>query len=160
MWGMQENGNIIIGGHASAYGVNNTQMHKISPNGAFVSYKEFDFYATYNSFSFQHEDTFLAAGLNSDNFLFISRHKLSSLSVPDHINTDFSIELYPNPATINFKIDTNQIIKSVKIYNTLGRLERTFLPSESYNISDLNSGIYFIQVEGMERNSTKKLIKH
>lgn len=57
---------------------------------------------------------------------------------------DVSLSVYPNPASDEIIIDGNNSTEGI-IYNSLGQTVKTF-STGSVNISDLQGGIYFIQV--------------
>ena len=86
----------------------------------------------------------------------------SSLSIEDELLIP-EVLFYPNPTSniLNLKIE-NQQIKSVIIYSLLGKeVLRTLNKSgiNKINISNLNIGIYFIQIKTDETTFTKKIIK-
>ena len=68
--------------------------------------------------------------------------------------------MFPNPANdyLNFATNSNEKI-DVQIFDMLGksvlRLENARNP---VNISELNSGVYFVHIVLGTQNSTKKLI--
>lgn len=68
-----------------------------------------------------------------------------------------NITIYPNPATEFINITGLQIIKSVKIISSEGKIISTSLNSDKINISKLTSGIYFVEIE--TDHSTIKRIK-
>jgi choice-of-anchor B domain-containing protein len=84
--------------------------------------------------------------------LFVVR-KNASLNNEEVLNSNYTI--YPNPAKTHFKIDSKIAIDSIVIYNTLGKTIRTFQSSESYDISGLERGLYFVRVNN---DFTKKLM--
>jgi hypothetical protein len=71
-----------------------------------------------------------------------------------------NIHLYPIPATNNLfiKNDTH-LIQNMKMYDYTGRLLREWLSIQNseinIDISDLQSGIYFFDIDGI----TKKVVK-
>lgn len=67
--------------------------------------------------------------------------------------------LYPNPVTNNFYIESTQDFEQVEIYTLQGRLIKTFLPQENYNIAELPSGLYFVKVKGNRGSTTQKIVK-
>ncbi len=84
--------------------------------------------------------------------------------------TDFEnnkLQLYPNPATneLNVQLDNVTTDYKIAIYNTLGSLlyeknNQISKNDNSVNISQLNSGIYFVQITDSEnRIYQKRLIK-
>jgi hypothetical protein len=82
-------------------------------------------------------------------------------------NQDFDFEtnfsLYPNPASevLNIKVKSELDVKSVSIYNTLGQIIMTSIHAENgeINVSNLQSGSYFIKVFTDKGSSTAKFIK-
>lgn len=71
-----------------------------------------------------------------------------------------SIAMYPNPTSNLFSIETNQPISKVTIYDVQGKKVKTFHQSHtSYNIEDLTSGIYFVNIKTDQGETTKKIIK-
>ena len=78
-------------------------------------------------------------------------------SVADNNN----MEVYPNPANdvINVKgLD----IQCIEIYNTIGSkvISKNVVDSESINIADLTSGIYFVRIIDKQGNTTTtKIVK-
>lgn len=83
-----------------------------------------------------------------------------NLSVGD--NDLNKISLYPNPTSDVFSIETsnNQIISNVSITDINGRVVKTFGANQtSYDISDLNTGMYLVEIKSENGVETKKLIK-
>lgn len=91
----------------------------------------------------------------------------TSTTVTALSNQDFDFEtnftLYPNPAkdVLNIKVKNEIEVKSVSIYNTLGQIIMTTIHFENgeINISNLQSGSYFIKVFTGKGSSTSKFIK-
>lgn len=80
----------------------------------------------------------------------------------DQSNFDFSI--YPNPATSQLEISlpTNYKSHHLKILNPLGQTmkEESFYTNQlSFNISELPSGLYFIELQNEEVKAVKKFVK-
>jgi hypothetical protein len=69
-----------------------------------------------------------------------------------------SINIYPNPATYQINISNITVVKSFEIFNANGKviLKSDKLISNSIDISNLSSGIYFLKLGSME---TVKFIK-
>jgi hypothetical protein len=91
----------------------------------------------------------------------------TSTTVTALSNQDFDFEtnftLFPNPAkeVLNIKTKTEMDVKSVSIYNTLGQIIMTTIHTENeeINVSNLQSGSYFIKVFTDKGSSTAKFIK-
>ena len=79
----------------------------------------------------------------------------------ESVESDNDVMIYPNPATdiINVKGDD---IQYVEIYNTVGSrvISKNVIDSESINIANLTSGIYFVRIVDKQGNtSTTKIVK-
>nr|WP_321236494.1 ELWxxDGT repeat protein [uncultured Psychroserpens sp.] len=73
---------------------------------------------------------------------------------------DDNLLIFPNPISDDFSIQTNNIIKSIAIYNIQGKLVKSFSNQlDRYNISDLNTGLYFAKIKSNKGELVKKLIK-
>ncbi len=84
---------------------------------------------------------------------------LQTLSNND-FDTQNNVMLYPNPVKNEFIIKTqNSEIEKVEVFNVQGQLVKLFKPSESYNISDLESGLYFVSITSNQAISTVKILK-
>jgi hypothetical protein len=97
---------------------------------------------------------------------------LPSYSGYNYIGTtsESGFTLFPNPArtTINLEIRNVNKPVSVRIYNTLGKLVRTeqyvysgeVIPviTQTIDISDLSTGLYYLQVTCNDMVSTKKFV--
>ena len=83
----------------------------------------------------------------------------NTLSTEDFTNQNKQLNIYPNPANNEFTIQTNADILGTKIYNVLGKLimETT---SKTINISDLNAGVYLVNITTNTKSFTKKLVKN
>ncbi len=69
-----------------------------------------------------------------------------------------SIRLFPNPATESFRLSRE--IETIQIYNVSGQLVKSFDQTQNtYEISDLNQGIYFVQIKAGNSTQIEKLIK-
>ncbi|GGZ64700.1 T9SS type A sorting domain-containing protein [Mesonia mobilis] len=85
-----------------------------------------------------------------------------TLAVNDFERANFS--MFPNPATnfVKFRLDNALVIEEAKIYAIDGSLVKIFsekqLSTNSVNISELMSGVYFIQFKSGKSTIAKKLI--
>ena len=81
--------------------------------------------------------------------------------INDNLMADFKV--YPNPVKDRLYIETSTQIQSIEIYDVYGRLQVTKTPSHqgdlSVDVSDLNSGIYFVKVKTEEGNIVKRIVK-
>jgi Concanavalin A-like lectin/glucanases superfamily/Secretion system C-terminal sorting domain/F5/8 type C domain len=71
------------------------------------------------------------------------------------------ISIYPNPATDFININTTEQIKNVFIANVTGQTVAVFAPNtqNKYNISNLPSGIYFVNMQTNNQIIRQKIIK-
>lgn len=78
---------------------------------------------------------------------------VSTNSVHDDLSSD--IFLYPNPASSKLYISHAEKIERVVIYNITGRkvFTQNTINTEAIDISDLNSGLYFISVFDVNDNN-------
>lgn len=76
---------------------------------------------------------------------------------------DNAFVIYPNPASNKVNIQLNNFnAATVEITNQLGQVVKSLQlesNNESLDISDLNSGIYFVKTTAENKTSVKKLIK-
>lgn len=85
----------------------------------------------------------------------------TTLGVEDFEQPKDIIVLYPNPTSNIFSIASNVEIQMVKIYDTYGKLIKNYSkPNGQIAISDLLTGIYFVEITTIENVvSVKKMIK-
>ena len=68
-----------------------------------------------------------------------------------------SFSLYPNPAIESFSINSLSKIIGVKIYNLSGNLIKSFDSQDSYNVANLDSGLYLVSIQFANTTSVVKL---
>ncbi|WP_298893445.1 T9SS type A sorting domain-containing protein [uncultured Psychroserpens sp.] len=79
-------------------------------------------------------------------------------------NDEFALsnfKIYPNPAKDYITIETNNVaITSIVMYDILGKnvFAQSELTNNRINVSDFNSGLYFVKIESSGNSITKKLI--
>jgi len=101
----------------------------------------------------------------SDLWKFTLDTSCISFNVADAIAEHHSeIKIYPNPATSQLEIIFPKIpgVQQLKIVNTLGQLmKREKISSNhfSLNISDLNGGIYLLEIESANDQQVFKFVK-
>jgi hypothetical protein len=77
-------------------------------------------------------------------------------------NEKSEVDLYPNPVTSSFQldIDAGSNIKTVRIFSVDGKEVMHFKkPQDSYNVSQLSPGIYFVKIESEYVKNNIKLLK-
>lgn len=81
-------------------------------------------------------------------------------SVKETNSTTNVIRIYPNPAQAKITIDTNGDIEEFKILDSKGQLVQTSQNvQKTIDISELNSGMYLIQVQTQQSVQTARFVK-
>ena len=74
-----------------------------------------------------------------------------------------NVSIYPNPVKDRLYIETESEIEEVIVYDIYGRHQVTKTPSHqemiSIDISNLNSGVYFVKINTAEGNIVKRFVK-
>jgi len=83
---------------------------------------------------------------------------INSLSTQS-LSDDAAFSVYPNPSSDVIYFKSDDAIDSINIYDVSGKLVMNCNPSQSVNISILNSGIYFVKASLNGKTVTKKIIK-
>ena len=90
----------------------------------------------------------------------IAEHK-KSVGVAELENNNCAI--YPNPVNDRLYIETHSLTQTIEIYDVFGRPQVTETPSHQGNltidVSNLNSGIYFVKVVTEKGEVVKKFAK-
>ncbi|RAJ16422.1 T9SS type A sorting domain-containing protein [Olleya aquimaris] len=84
----------------------------------------------------------------------------ATLSTEDFITTDFNI--YPNPTKNNWNVKATQLVKTVEVYDVLGKLVVVKDVNSSEFVIEtatLNIGLYFAKLSSENGSKTVKLIK-
>jgi len=87
-----------------------------------------------------------------------------TVNISGEINIDKMsdiINIYPNPATSFVNIEAKNVITQIIIYNYLGQLKQQIIPNSTQtqlDISNFQSGIYFVNIKTENQIITKKLI--
>lgn len=92
--------------------------------------------------------------------LVINKVNFDPLSVSRHEELN-NIKIYPNPTNDNFRL-TNSLNAHIKIYDVIGKLmiERKIESNnKSINISDFNSGMYFVVIKKYNHVFSAKILK-
>lgn len=99
--------------------------------------------------------------LSSTSDFYYSPHITSTNKITSEFH---NIKIYPNPANEALTIEsTNQEFTFCKLYNSTGELVKILHVENginTYNISELKSGIYFIRVQEKGKNFVRKLVKY
>ena len=73
-----------------------------------------------------------------------------------------SLNIYPNPVNDRLYIETQTLTQTVEVYDIFGRLQQQSAVSgqqSAIDVSDLNSGIYFVKVMTENGEIVKKFVK-
>ncbi len=85
------------------------------------------------------------------------------LSLNPIIGEDNSINIYPNPASKDVNLSSENIINSIEVYNSLGQRifqENVKSKEKSIDISSFSKGVYIIGVSTDKGYVRKKLVKN
>ncbi len=91
-----------------------------------------------------------------DDFVFVE----GTLSTSDFSANSFTV--HPNPVRNSLNINSNEAVSKVAIYNVLGQTVHISTPnaiSPTVNMSDMKSGIYFVEVTIGNSTKTVKVVK-
>jgi len=83
---------------------------------------------------------------------------INNVSVKEYGNS-IQCVIYPNPTKGVLNIQSNDDIKTIVVYNTLGTLVQTE-NLKTFSISALPQGMYFINIQTEKGSITKRIIKH
>ena len=84
----------------------------------------------------------------------------SALEIP----MESALSVYPNPTGDQLFVTAEENIEAVTIYNVLGAMvcdEQNVMNNEQFtmNVSDLNSGVYFVKVRTANTESVRRIVK-
>lgn len=91
----------------------------------------------------------------------VYRFSPEALSLQEVGSNDIDVTVYPNPTSDFFNVNTKAVNYDVKIYNVSGqRITSVSNFDNSYNISTLSRGVYFVKIESPLGVVTKRLVKN
>ena len=74
-------------------------------------------------------------------------------------NNSIKASIYPNPSQDNFNIVCENMTR-ITVYNVMGSvIMDNNVNGNSYTVSDLNAGVYFINIETTNGNTVRKVVK-
>ena len=103
-----------------------------------------------------------SATMNFDNFVVRATATETLLSTQSNTITDNSFSIYPNPTSnvLNISNTNNFEIKNISVVDINGRVVKNQSGAlTEINVSDLNTGVYFVTIETNEGKATKKFMK-
>lgn len=95
-------------------------------------------------------------------WLFFQNHIDNTLSLLNFEDLENTIRIFPNPTSNVINIETNNPLElnEVILYNTLGANVNAKLANGIIDLSNLNTGVYFLKIETLRGIITKKIIKN
>lgn len=76
----------------------------------------------------------------------------------NEVNSKSNIKIFPNPAADYFTVNANQPLTKIMLYNSTGKLIKTYSSVTNYDIKGMPSGIYFLKIEMSGVEKVEKLI--
>jgi hypothetical protein len=70
-----------------------------------------------------------------------------------------TINIYPNPVKSILNIKTDDKIKTVELYDEIGRKVKNLSKSNVINLENLSKGIYYLKIQTEKSSSVEKIIK-
>ncbi len=70
-----------------------------------------------------------------------------------------TINIYPNPVKSILNIKTDDKIKTIELYDEIGRKVKNLSKSNVINLENLNKGIYYLKIQTEKSSSVEKIIK-
>lgn len=90
----------------------------------------------------------------------VYRFSSDALSLQKQRINHINILVYPNPTSDFFNVDHKGLAHDLEIYNVSGqRITNVSSSNNSYNISALSKGVYFVKIQSALGVVTKRLIK-
>lgn len=110
------------------------------------------------------DDGFAYLGISAATGNSVQRHELKSWSFCGgekllSINKNVDDIIYPNPVKDNVIVNEKFVMDEIQIFDLLGNRCDFLLSGNTLNLSQLNKGVYFIQVYQNNTTFTQKFIK-
>jgi polyhydroxybutyrate depolymerase len=95
-------------------------------------------------------------------WFFFQKYIDDILSISNFVTLEQSILVFPNPTInlIHIESSTEVELQEVILYNTLGMPIKEKFINESIDITDLNTGIYLLNIKTSKGIITKKIVKN
>lgn len=123
---------------------------------------------TYNLDAYQGQNVYIAIQcISNDAFAFLVddfKVTATTLSTTDFVAKNFSV--YPNPSTgiVNLASKNNAAIEAIQLTDLNGRVVKNLtangVTDMQINISDLTSGVYFLNIQTDAGSGTTKIVKN
>lgn len=79
-------------------------------------------------------------------------------------DVDLGLQLYPNPASSFINVELNEIIESIEIQNLAGQtvlqVENLSTKKHQLDLSELQSGIYFVNVKSNDQINSTRILRN
>jgi hypothetical protein len=101
--------------------------------------------------------------INIDNDAFCDSVLFTVTGLNENALLAHNIQVYPNPSSSGFTIDSDVDIKTLEVVNSLGEvIKQEIINAKKYYLVDtpLKSGIYFLKLETEKGIVQKKIIKN
>lgn len=135
-----------------------TQANAVSPcNVSLVQFNEVEEAVTFRIFPYGSANPTDYFGLNTFTF---RGTVTATMNTPNHSKQNF--KAYPNPAKNILTLSASQEIQAATVYNATGSivLQEDLNATEStINLSSLQAGIYFVQIQTATGSKTLKVVK-
>jgi hypothetical protein len=96
---------------------------------------------------------------STDNEYYLDDFQFGDLIVGIEENTLANFTVYPNPANESLNIVYNDKIEEIKVYDLHGRLIIERVSEKIVNVSELTSGLYFMELTTSNGKSVQKFLK-
>jgi hypothetical protein len=83
----------------------------------------------------------------------------SFVSVAEETKVENEVKLFPNPANENVTIQSNEQVENISIFDISGKYLRGFSQTNNFNVRELATGIYLVNVATKKGNTTHRLVK-
>ena len=93
----------------------------------------------------------LSSGMESFSF--------ATLGIETLAINDFSVNVYPNPATEYITISASKTIDKIEVYDMLGKLAIRGNNTNTIHINHLQNGVYLMKIYSGDTSITKKIVK-
>lgn len=103
-------------------------------------------------------------GMNTPAYFFVDDFNSLSTNIEGESFVSNQFSIYPNPVSSVVNIEGNAEINAVRILDLAGKVIENYRfnrmhSSVQVQVDHLNSGLYFIQIEGIQKTETKRIIK-
>lgn len=99
---------------------------------------------------------------NTEGVAYIDNIKIynqAMLSVSNSTVNNNTVRVYPNPATDFIKISSSGKIKSIEVYDSVGKKVEATLKNDRVDVTSLNAGLYWVNIKTDGEKFSEKFIK-